>query len=221
MSSNREKAFEQAQSNPSTRYLEWKSKEKGFEFYDKEKKEKVAVALPVKFIVLEELHAVSGWNDASSSGIMSNEVKFISKQPMTAKSFKGGEIAKGLYTDIKDKVKNAGGHYVKSIYIMMENGEMGNIKLKGSAVKVWGEFTQKNRNKLPYSWVTVKTFEQGKKGSVSYTTPVFEFGDALSKEDTESANGVYDVLESFLKTYLSKGDSVVEVEEEEDEFIDI
>jgi hypothetical protein len=31
---------------------------------------------------------------------------------------------------------------------------------------------------------------------------------------------VYDVLESFLKTYLSKGDSEAEVEEE-DEFIDI
>ena len=140
--SNRRSAFSAPQSNPSTKFLQWKSNEKCFEFYNKETQQKVSVPLPFKFLVLDEMHTVSGWNDASSSGIFSNEVKFISKEVMTVKPFKGNEIAKGLYKDIKEKIVSAGGHYVKSIYIMLEDGSLANLQLKGSAVQKWGEFTQ-------------------------------------------------------------------------------
>ncbi len=154
--SNRRNAFAQPQSNPATKFLEWKSNDQCFEYYDKEAQKKVQVPLPFKFLVLDELHTVKGWNDATQSAIYSNEVKYISKEPMTVKPFKGNEIAKGLYKDIKDKVVSAGGHYTKSIYIMLEDGLLANIQLKGSAVQKWGEFTNKTRNRLRMSHIRLK-----------------------------------------------------------------
>lgn len=213
MSSNRAKAFQAPLSNPSKKFLEWKSNDKCFSFYDKEKKENVSVPLPFKFLVLDQLHTVSGWNDATSSGIFSNEVKFISKQVMTVKPFKGNEIAKGLYADIKEKVKNAGGHYVKSIYIMLEDGTLANIQLKGSAVQQWGEFTNKSLSRLPEEWVVVDKAIDGKKGAVKYTTPGFTFGGSLSDKEAAQADLVFDELETYLKAYLIKEEAPVEVED--------
>lgn len=213
MSSNRAKAFQAPLSNPSKKFLEWKSNEKAFSYFDKEKKENVKVELPFKFLVLDQLHTVSGWNDATSSGIYSNEVKFISKQVMTVKPFKGNEIAKGLYADIKEKVKNAGGHYVKSIYIMLEDGTLANIQLKGSAVQQWGEFTNKSLSRLPEEWVVVDKAVDGKKGAVKYTTPGFTFGGSLSDKEAAQADLVFDELETYLKAYLIKEEAPVEVED--------
>ena len=208
--SNRRQAFAQPKANPSTKFLQWKSNEKCFEFYNKEKQEKVSVPLPFKFLVLDEMHTVSGWNDASSSGIFSNEVKFISKEVMTVKPFKGNEIAKGLYKDIKEKIVAAGGHYVKSIYIMLEDGSLANLQLKGSAVQKWGEFTQKTRNRLPDEWVQVTKAIEGKKGAVKFFTPDFSFERSISDAEAVQADEAFNVLEMYLKAYLVKAEPIVE-----------
>ena len=164
--SNRRQAFSAPQSNPATKFIDWKSDDKCFSFYNKETRTNEQIPLPFKFLVLDELHTIKGWNEATSSAIYSNEVKYISKEPMTVKPFKGNEIAKGLYKDIKDKVVSAGGHYTKSIYIMLEDGLLANIQLKGSAVQKWGEFTQKQRTRLADEWVVVAKALEGKKGAV-------------------------------------------------------
>ena len=208
--SNRRKAFEVPMSNPSTKFLDWKSNDKCFEYYDKEKQEKVSVPLPFKFLVLDELHTIKGWNDASSSGIFSNEVKFISKEVMTVKPFKGNEIAKGLYKDIKEKIVAAGGHYVKSIYIMLEDGSLANLQLKGSAVQKWGEFTQKTRNRLPDEWVQVTKAIEGKKGAVKFFTPDFSFERSISDAEAVQADEAFNILETYLKAYLVKDEPIVE-----------
>lgn len=208
--SNRRSAFATPQSNPATKFLDWKSNDKCFEYYDKEKQEKVSVALPFKFLVLDELHTIRGWNDASSSGIFSNEVKFISKEIMTVKPFKGNEIAKGLYKDIKEKIVSAGGHYVKSIYIMLEDGSLANLQLKGSAVQKWGEFTQKTRNRLPDEWVQVTKAIEGKKGAVKFFTPDFSFERSISDTEAIQADEAFNILETYLKAYLVKAEPVVE-----------
>jgi len=215
--SNRKKAFEMPTSNPATRFLQWKSNEKSFEYYCKEKQEKIKVELPLKFLVLDEMHTISGWNDATSSGIYSNEVKFISKEIMTVKPYKGNEIAKGLYKDIKEKVKSAGGHYVKSIYIMLEDGTLANLQLKGSSVQAWGEFTQKTRSRLADEWVEVKTAKDGKKGAVKFSIPEFTFLRSVTEEEGQQADEVFDTLEAYLKTYLAKAEPTLEevVSEEE------
>jgi hypothetical protein len=204
--SNRRQAFAQPQTNPATKFIEWKSNDKCFNYYDKEAQKNVEIPLPFKFLVLDELHCIKGWNDASSSNIYSNEVKFISKEVMTVKPFKGNEIAKGYYKDIKDKVVAAGGHYTKSIYVMLEDGSLANISLKGSGVQKWGDFTQKTRNRLADEWVTVAKAEDGKKGAVKFSTPSFSFANSISDEEAIMADDAFNILESYLKTYLAKAD---------------
>lgn len=213
--SNRRAAFAQPASNPATKFIEWKSNDKCFNYYDKEAQKNVEIPLPFKFLVLDELHCIKGWNDASSSSIYSNEVKFISKEVMTVKPFKGNEIAKGYYKDIKEKVVAAGGHYTKSIYIMLEDGSLANLQLKGSGVQKWGDFTQKTRNRLADEWVVVAKAEDGKKGAVKFSTPSFSFANSISDAEADLADEAFNILESYLKTYLAKAEPTI-VEEEDD-----
>ena len=208
--SNRRSAFATPQSNPATKFIEWKSNDKCFSYYDKETALNVSIPLPFKFLVLDELHTIKGWNDATSSAIYSNEVKFISKEPMTVKPFKGNEIAKGLYKDIKEKIVAAGGHYTKSIYIMLEDGSLANIQLKGSAVQKWGDFTQKTRNRLPDEWVQVATALEGKKGAVKFNTPEFTFFKSLSEDEANLADNAFNTLETYLKAYLVKAEPIID-----------
>jgi hypothetical protein len=202
--SNRKQAFSQPQTNPATKFIDWKSNDKCFSFYDRETSANVQIPLPFKFLVLEELHTVKGWNDASSSQINSNEVKFISRDEMTVKPFKGNEIAKGLYKDIKEKIKAAGGHYVKSVYCMLEDGSIANLQLKGAACQSYGDFTAKTRSRLTDEWVVVAKAIDGKKGAVKYTTPGFAFDKSLSESEADLADEAFNTLEAYLKTYLSK-----------------
>jgi hypothetical protein len=208
--SNRRQAFAQPQSNPATKFIDWKSNDKCFSYYDKEAQENKQISLPFKFLVLDELHTIKGWNDATSSAIYSNEVKFISKEVMTVKPFKGNEIAKGLYKDIKEKIVAAGGHYTKSVYIMLEDGSLANLQLKGSAVQKWGEFTQKTRNRLPDEWVQVAKAVEGKKGAVKFHTPEFSFLQSLSESEIDLADEAFNTLETYLKAYLVKSEPIVE-----------
>ena len=208
--SNRKQAFAQPQSNPATKFIDWKSNEKAFSFYDKENKVNVPIPLPFRFLALDELHTVKGWSDSCQSAIYANEVKFISKEPLTVKPFKGNEIAKGLYSDIKEKVKAAGAHYVKSIYIMLEDGSLANLQLKGASCQSWGDFTQKGRSRLPEEWVTVEKAIEGKKGAVKYYTPEFKFNKTLSENENTMADDAFAILETYLKAYLVKAEPVVD-----------
>jgi hypothetical protein len=207
--SNRRSAFAQPQSNPSTKFIDWKSNDKMFSYYDKENKINIQVPLPFKFLALDEMHTVKGWSDSCQSAIYSNEVKFISKEILTVKPFKGNEIAKGLYSDIKEKVKAAGAHYVKSIYIMLEDGSLANLQLKGATCQSWGDFTKKNRSRLPDEWVTVTKAIEGKKGAVKFYTPEFTFDKSLSESEIDLANEVFGILETYLKAYLVKAEPVI------------
>ena len=220
--SNRKQAFAQPQTNPASKFIDWKSNDKCFSYYDKETKENVSLPLPFKFLVLDELHTIKGWNDATQSAIYSNEVKWISKDELIVKPFKGNEIAKGLYKDIKEKVKSAGAHYVKSVYCMLEDGSIANLQLKGAACQSYGDFTAKTRSRLSDEWVEVSTAAEGKKGAVKYTTPEFKFQKCLSDSEADLADEAFNTLEAYLKTYLIKSEPVesvkTEIEEDDLEF---
>ena len=213
--SNRTNVFAGGSKNPAQKFLEWKSDQKGFSYYDKGLSKNVEVSLPFKFVFLDELSTVKGWNDASNSGIFANEVKYLSKEKMTVKSFKGGEIAQGYYNEIKDRVKNSGGHYSKSIYIMLEDGALANIQLKGSATQQWGEFVKANRQSITRTWINVASATESKKGKVVFSIPNFTIGADIEDLDARDADAKFDELESYLKTYLAKVDiTEIEVEEE-------
>lgn len=198
--------------NPATKFLSWKSNDKAFSYYDKDKEENVLIQLPFKFLFLDQLQSVKGWSDALNGQIISNEVKTVSDQEITAvcyhKNVKGEStkttIAKGLYKDIKDAVVSAGAKYHKSIYVMLEDGTLANIQLKGACVKEWGDFFNRSKKRLADEWVIIKKANDGKKGAVKFTTPNFEFERSLTEDESLQADNVFDELDAYLKVYLKK-----------------
>lgn len=199
--SNRRDEFKSSNPNPATRFLEWDSNQGCFKFYSKEKGENIVVKIPFRFVVLKQLHTVKGWHGKSESGIYSNEVENMN-DILHVKSFKGGPIVSGQYKDIKDRLN--GGVYFKSIYVMLQDGSIANISLKGAAVAQWGDFIKKQMSRLPDEWVVVKGAKEEKNGSVKYTIPVFEFDKSLDEAFGEKADRAYDTLSDYFKGYLSR-----------------
>jgi len=187
--------------NPATKFLSWSSNDKCFKYYDKEKEQNVMVSLPMKFVILEHYHTVKGWNDASESGIYSNEVLFTGTEEMEVKSFKGGLIAKGFYKEIKHKVHEAGGHYCRSVYVVLETGELANLSLKGSAVSEYSDFTKNAEHLWQKNWMSVTEFKEMKKGSIKYTVPVFGIADEI--KDASKIIPFAEELQDYMKEYFS------------------
>ena len=207
-------------SNPTAKYLAWKSTEKAFTYYDKAAGDNVKVDLPLKFVFLQHYHTVKGWNDSTQSGIYANEVFYIGRETLTVRTFKGKEIASGLYKDIKADVNAAGGKYHRSVYVMLEDGSVANVSLKGAVVKEWSDFMEKSRGLIDNQWITVESAKDEKKGSVKYSVPVFGLGSTLTSEDSDAADNAAAVLKVHMDNYFSS-DQSVEVEEEEPLDIDI
>jgi hypothetical protein len=191
-------------SNPTSKYLDWKSNDKSFSFYDKEAGENVKVGLPLKFVFLQHYHTVKGWNDASQSGIYANEVYYIGSEPMTVRAFKGGTIAEGIYKDIKQDITNAGGKYHRSVYVMLEDGTIANLSFKGAVVREWSDFMEANKNLVDNQWIEVKSAKDQKKGSIKYSTPDFTLGANLNAKDSAKADSVASELKNYLDAYFNK-----------------
>ena len=127
-------------------------------------------------------------------------------------------IAKGIYKDIKDALVSAGGKYHKSIYIMLEDGSVANLQLKGASVQKWGDFSNKNKKRLMDEWVVVNEFEEGKKGAVKFTTPKFKFDRSLSTDEDLLVNEAFDSLKDYLNYYL-KTKQVEDIEVKDPEIV--
>jgi len=195
---------EKKSSNPAAKFLQWKSNDKCFSYYDKETKQNVEVKLPLKFVILEHYHTVKGWNDASESGIYANEVLFTGSEELDVKSFKGGDIAKGLYKDIRSKIIDAGGKYHRSIYAVTNDLEIINISIKGSAVSEYSNFIEKNGDGVfTTNWVEVKEVVEGKKGSIKFTSPVFSKSTAI--KDVSKLQPFAETLQDYMREYMPKG----------------
>jgi len=209
--------------NPAKKFLSWKSEEKCFGYYDKDKKENILIPLPFKFVILEHYHTVKGWNDASESGIYSNEVFQIGNEELQVKSFKGGKIAEGLYKDNKPAIVAAGGHYARSIYAVTNDLEIINISLKGSGVSSYSDFINDiGDGNFDKNWIEVTEAKELKKGKVNYSIPVFKKSTAI--KDRSKLMPFADELQSYMIDYTAEGSEVVrakakepEIEEKEDD----
>lgn len=194
---------EKKSSNPATKFLEWKSNDKCFSYYDKEKQENVKVPLPLKFVILEHYHTIKGWNDASESGIYSNEVLYTGSEELEVKSFKGGLIVKGIYKDIKQKVNESGGKYHRSIYAVTNDLEIINISLKGAAVSEYSKFIKENGdNFFTQNWVEITDVIDGKKGSIKFSSPVFKKSTPI--KDASKIKPFAETLQSYMNDYMPK-----------------
>jgi hypothetical protein len=196
--------------NPTEKYLKWKSNDKSFTYWDKANETDVTVSLPFRFVFLQHYHTVKGWHDSSSSAIYANEVFQIGNQEMTVRAFKGGEIASGIYKDIKGKVNSAGGVYHRSIYVMLEDGTIANLSIKGAVVKEWSDFYDFSKNTIDNRWVEVNEAVDQKKGSVKYSTPKFALGDTLDTKSVKAADDAGDRVGLHMERYFAKSMEVSE-----------
>lgn len=209
---SRQAEFQTTSSNPTKKYFEWKSDDKCFAYYDKETKQNVKVELPFKFLTLMEFHTIKGWNDKNQSGVYSNEVKSIGNDELNVRLFKGNQSVKGIYKEIKESIVALGGHYTKSIYIMLEDGSIANVNIKGSSVQAWGDFTQKTRSRLSDEWIEVSNAIELKKGKVNYSIPEFKFATSLNDSQCNLADNAYNQLKSYIDGYLAKQIEVTDAE---------
>jgi hypothetical protein len=214
MSSRRTLNQSEGSSNPAKQFLTWKSNDKIFSYWDKSKEQNVSVELPIKVQFLEHFHTVKGWNDKSSSGIYSNEVKFISKEELNVKSFKGGDIASGLYKDIRAVLRDAGGKYYRSVYVINEDGEIINLQLKGACVSAYSDFMNENEGKVESYWIEINDSTDHKKGATKYSTPNFTIGKAFTKDELSLADEKYIDIANYFSKYTAEPE-----EKEEEDFV--
>lgn len=209
---------ERKNSNPATKFLEWKSNDQCFSYWDRDKKENVLVPLPLKFVILEHYHTVKGWNDKSQSGIYANEVSFTGSEELEVKSFKGGPIAKGIYKEIKQQITEAGGQYHRSIYAVTTDLEIVNISLKGAAVSEYSKFIDVNGdNFFTQNWVEVAEHVEGKKGAVKYWSPVFKKSTAI--KEVEKIRPYAVKLQEYMNDYMNPTSDVGRKNSEVDKYL--
>jgi hypothetical protein len=162
------------------------------------------------------LATVQGWHDPSESAIFANEVRDTRQDTLVVKSFKGGELASGLYAQIKDRIVAVGGHFVASCYIAYKDGDglkLGNIKFKGSGLSAWMDFKKQCPAKKDASGKSVKAFyvdavkiegfEQQKKGGTTFRVPKFGLV-PLTDETNKQALAIDAELQAFLTDYLKR-----------------
>lgn len=209
--------------NPSTRWFEFASGADGgfVRYYDKDTEKQVPLGDAENggsftFILLDELATVKGWNDPSESAIFANEVRDTRQDALVVKAFKGGELATGLYAQIKDRIVAVGGHFVSSCYIAYKDGDglkIGNIRFKGAALGAWMDFKKECPSKKDASGKSVRAyyvdavkiagFEQQKKGGTTFRVPKFSLT-TLSEETNKQALALDAELQAYLADYLKR-----------------
>lgn len=186
--------------NPAVRFLSWSGSKGELVYYDKDKEERVAVKLPFTFLVLDQLHTITGFHEQDNSSYWANEVRDVQKDELTVKT-SGGTKQAGRYKDLTD-VRSKGAKYAKSIYIGFEqDGKLviGNFKASGSALTAWIEFCRKVD---VYKYAVKLTGKaEAEKGSTKYFTPVFE-GIKISDEKNAEAVELDKQLQAYLSQYL-------------------
>jgi hypothetical protein len=200
--------------HPSQRWFEWDGAKGQVRWYDRELKEQVVIKGPFVFLLLDQLASVGGWHKASESGMYATAVRNVGADPLTVKSFKGGIVAEGLYKDIKDKVKAAGGHFEAQVFIAFrpvakektvppvpQPLQMGVLRLKGAALAAWMQFQTEQKGAIYAGALAIDGCTEGQTGATLWKAPVFKLKDA-SKEALEQAMAIDVELQAWL---ASKG----------------
>lgn len=188
--------------------MEWDGENGEVRYYDKATKENIGIGDNLTFILLDRLSVVKGWHERSKSGITSNEVKDMRAEPLTVRAYKGGVIAEGLYSAIKDRVNAAGGHYTANLYVAFKADskgplEIGSIQLKGAALSAWMDFEKDNRGELYKQAIQFKGHEQKKKGKIDFCVPKFALKE-ISEDTNKQAVEIDKRLQDFLASYFQK-----------------
>lgn len=187
--------------------MEWDGSNGNLRYYDKQTKQNVPVDDGFTFLLLDQLATVKGWHDASDSGIFSNEVRDTKSETLVVKAFKANAIlAEGFYANIRDRVAAIGGNYVANCYVAFKDGgelKIGSVQFKGAALNAWVDFRNEHKNEVFSKAIQIKGFTEGKKGKITFRTPVFHVKD-ITPETNDAATELDRGLQSYLATYFKK-----------------
>lgn len=191
--------------NPATKFIEWNGKEGYLYFYNRETEKNEKLDRPLRFIVLDQLATVIGFNESENCGIYSNEIHDLSGEILSVKLFKSGTLAKGVWENISDKVKASGGKFCRVVYALLKTGDSFDLvafKFAKSALGAWFDFA--NKVDLSKKGVQVEeAFTTGKKGSIEYKMPVFTALE-LSDAHLQMAIDADKDLQEYFRTYKAR-----------------
>lgn len=168
----------------------------------------VAMKIPFTFIVLDQLHTVSGYDSIQKCGFWANDVRNISEDILTVRSKKGIE-ASGIWKDIKGI--NTSMKYAKAVYIAyMEAGKMeiGSIKMTGSILGAWFTYTTGKdaagkkigtAHDVNVGAVVLNGTAPKVNGATSYLEPVFIPKDISAEHEAKAQE-----LDKQLQEYFTK-----------------
>ena len=197
----------QQNSNPAQRFYEWDGQSGQIRYYDKEQKQNIPLELPFTFLLIEQAAKITGWNDQSDSAIFSNEILQTNEDQLIVKAHKGGELCRGLYAEIKESVKSKGGNFTASLYIACKDDNdqlyLANLSLKGKALSAWMDFRKESGMKVWDNAVTIDSYTEGSKGSITYRMPSFKLRE-IAPETNEQAKEMDRQLQEFLQSKKMK-----------------
>lgn len=199
--------------SPVQRRFELKLAVGSLTFYDSESKQNVTVVSPVgewdkdvtydakppfKFIILDVLSVIGGFNEPTESGIWSNEIRSTRDEKFVVRT-KKGILHEGYYADIKEAIKADGGKFGNSVYLAYNDGgewKLGNLKLIGAGVRPFFDFKEGvSFDREP--GVAIAGWTALKKGRNEYFEPVFKSW-SLSDADLAAAVALDESLQQFL-----------------------
>lgn len=206
--------------NPAVKFIECRGGEGRFTYYKKsetagEKGEQIEVPLPIKFVVIDELSTITGFNDDLQAGIYSNEVHNLKKEILSVRTFKGNKGVIGRYDEIKAGIKEMGGKFAKSIYALMITGkevELVNFKVSGSFLNAWIEA----KINIDIYGILIDSFTEKKKGSNKYFEPILQ---TFTPKDPEATRLLAQEHYNRLSEYFKQRKDYYEQEYETEQVI--
>jgi len=163
--------------NPAKKFIRFSGKTGRFNYWDGEKN--VDVEYPVSFVALSDLASVSGGYTDSQGKYVSIYSNMVTDQRhiLTVKDQKGTPIARGVWAEIKDKVKSSGGKFCINTLAVMDD-EIVCFQFTGSSLSAW-------INKPKGDMIVCDSNSQEKKGAVTYYVPVFKARNITENEETD------------------------------------
>jgi len=199
----------EASPNPAKIFIQWKSKNEKFSYYNKEKKEDVLLPMPFNFIPLFICSNVKGYNHKKTKTFISNEVENLDTDILTVISYNNVTKEKkteytGIYKDIKDSF-DQNIKFGISLYAAIKDKKgtlsLVNIQLNGAGLHHWFKFTKENdiwKNAISAFGTTDEI-----NGTVNYKAPTYK-AIKISEEDDIAAGELQEEVKSYLKDYFAK-----------------
>ena len=205
--------------HPCKLWLQWSSDGSIWKAWNKEKKENEYFATePLRFIVLDVLSTLSGFNQKANKGYYSNELRSLKDKFRLMCD--GHLMAEDTWQNIKASFSDV--KFTASVYVMVKGGDiadytLANLKLSGASLGSWIEFVRQSggtRALYENIVVGVDRVDSGKTGKVEYTFPVFAIkGKTLSDEASAKADELDISLQGYLDAYFNRDGIAAAVDE--------